>query len=165
MEVSQQPTRHPPQAPLDRLRFSRRVSICTFVPVKRECIYNIIVWQFLHNPRSPPPPALLDRLLYMRPHTAINMSSYCYKCVLILLYMCPHASGTLLGRLHFSRRVSSRARRYLYFCTSKASTVVTVTHVRCAPMRVGGRLLSFHGIVWLLMPGYEGVRSARRSEV
>jgi hypothetical protein len=31
-------------------------------------------------------------LLYMCPHTAIHMSSYCYKCVLILLYMCPHTA-------------------------------------------------------------------------
>jgi hypothetical protein len=28
---------------------------------------------------------------YMRPHTAINVS-YCHICVLLLLYMCPHAA-------------------------------------------------------------------------
>ncbi len=31
-------------------------------------------------------------LLYMCPHTAIYVSSYCYICVLILLYMCPHTA-------------------------------------------------------------------------
>ena len=32
-------------------------------------------------------------LLYMCPHTAIYLSSYCYKCVLILLYMRVRRSG------------------------------------------------------------------------
>ena len=27
------------------------------------------------------------------PHTAIYVSSYCYICVLILLYMCPHTTA------------------------------------------------------------------------
>jgi hypothetical protein len=31
-------------------------------------------------------------LLYMCPHTAIYVSSYCYICVLILLYLCPHTA-------------------------------------------------------------------------
>jgi hypothetical protein len=32
-------------------------------------------------------------LLYMCPHTAIYVSSYFYICVLILLYMCPHTEN------------------------------------------------------------------------
>jgi hypothetical protein len=31
-------------------------------------------------------------LLYVCPHTAVCVSSYCYACVLILLCMCPHAA-------------------------------------------------------------------------
>ncbi len=31
-------------------------------------------------------------LLYMCPHTAVYVSSYCYMCALILLYMCPHTA-------------------------------------------------------------------------
>ncbi len=31
-------------------------------------------------------------LLYVCPHTAIYVSSYCCICVLILLYMCPHSA-------------------------------------------------------------------------
>jgi hypothetical protein len=31
-------------------------------------------------------------LLYMCPHTAVYVSSYCCMCVLILLYVCPHTA-------------------------------------------------------------------------
>ncbi len=31
-------------------------------------------------------------LLYVCPHTAMYVSSYCHVCVLIMLYMCPHTA-------------------------------------------------------------------------
>jgi hypothetical protein len=38
----------------------------------------------------------LIHLLHLCPHTAIYASSYCYRCVLMLLYMCPRSNICVL---------------------------------------------------------------------
>jgi hypothetical protein len=51
--------------------------------------------------------------LYMCPHTTIYVSSYCYICVLIQVYMCPHTAMYLSSCPHATIYVSSSS----YICT------------------------------------------------
>ena len=52
----------------------------------------------------------------MCPHTAMCVSSYCYKCVVILLYVCPHTAICVLITLYVSSYCYVCVLILLYLC-------------------------------------------------
>jgi hypothetical protein len=63
------------------------VCTCVLILLRRKCVTLLLGTGLYMCPLTA---VCVLILLYMCPHTAIYVSSYCYICVLILPYMCRH---------------------------------------------------------------------------
>jgi hypothetical protein len=81
-------------ATLDKFISAADIESVTF----RQRLLAAASWEHLSNPigirlyMCPHTAIYVSSYCYMCPHTAIYVFSYCYICVLILLCMCPHTA-------------------------------------------------------------------------